>query len=164
MTRHTAIPWRSLAGGVLVLLLLCGPAVGASPPRTPATTTKCPVCGMFVAKYPDFLSQIIFNDGSYAAFDGPQDMFKYYLNIKTYNPKKKVSDIDSVYVTDYYALTPVDGLKAYYVNGSDINGPMGKELIPFGKESDAQAFMKDHHGKSVLKFEEVTAATLKGTN
>jgi copper chaperone NosL len=47
------------------------------------------------------------------------------------------------------------------VIGSDILGPMGKELIPFEKEADAKAFMRDHRGKAILKFTEVTAATLK---
>ena len=148
----------------LFVLLVTSVSAGEKKPIQPTPKDKCAVCGMFVAKFPDFISQIIYKDSSYAAFDGPKDMFKYYLNLKKYSPAKKASDIDSVYVTDYYALTPIDGLKAYFVIGSDINGPMGKELIPFGKESDAQAFMKDHHGKSVLKFEEVTAATLKGAN
>ena len=40
---------------------------------------KCPVCGMFVAKYPDWAAQIIFKDGSYAVFDGPKDMFNIFL-------------------------------------------------------------------------------------
>ena len=60
---------------------------------------------MFVAKYPDFLAEIIFKDGSTFFFDGTKDMFKYYFNLKKYNPSKKLEDIDSIYVTDYYSLT-----------------------------------------------------------
>jgi nitrous oxide reductase accessory protein NosL len=145
----------------IFVLLVSYAVAGEKKPIKPAAKDKCPVCGMFVAKYPDFLAQIIFKDGSYALFDGPKDMFKYYLNMKTYNPSKKLSDIDSVYVTDYYSLTPVDGLKAYYVIGSDIYGPMGRELIPFGKEPDAKEFMRDHKGKAVVKFHKVTAVMLK---
>jgi copper chaperone NosL len=130
-------------------------------PVKPASKDKCPVCGMFVAKYPDFLAQIIFKDSSYSLFDGLKDMFKYYLNMKAYSPSKTTADIDSVYVNDYYTLSPVDGLKAYFVIGSDILGPMGKELIPFAKEADAKAFMKDHGGRAILKFTEVTSATLR---
>ncbi len=130
-------------------------------PVKPASKDKCPVCGMFVAKYPDFLAQIIFKDSSYSLFDGLKDMFKYYLNMKAYSPSTTVADIDSVYVNDYYTLSPVDGLKAYFVIGSDILGPMGKELIPFAKEADAKAFMKDHGGRAILKFTEVTSATLR---
>jgi nitrous oxide reductase accessory protein NosL len=35
-------------------------------------------------------------------------------------------------------------VSAYYVLGSDIYGPMGRELIPFEKEADAKEFIKDH--------------------
>jgi copper chaperone NosL len=123
---------------------------------------KCPVCGMFVAKYPDFVAQVIFKDGSYAVFDGAKDMFKYYFDLKKYAPAKRVEDIVSIYVTDYYSLEPTDGLTAWYVVGSDVFGPMGKELIPFAKETDARGFMKDHKGKSLLRFNDVHVELIKG--
>ena len=135
---------------------------GEKKPMMPAPKDKCPVCGMFVAKYPDFLAEILFKDGSYALFDGTKDMFKYYFNLKKYNPSKRLEDIDSIYVTDYYNLNLMDGLDSYYVIGSDIYGPMGRELIPFEKEADAREFMKDHKGKSIMKFKEITYETVKG--
>jgi len=122
---------------------------------------KCPVCGMFVAKYPDFTAQIRFRDGSTFHFDGAKDMFKYYLNLSRYAPGKKTTDIAVVFVTNYYDLTLVDGLTAYYVIGSDVYGPMGRELIPFAKESEARDFLKDHKGKSIIRFHDVTAAVLR---
>jgi len=136
-------------------------AGGDRKPLKPSPKDKCPVCGMFVAKYPDFLGQIIFKDGSALFFDGAKDMFKCYLNPKKYSPGKSLSDIDSIYVTDYYGLTPIDGFKAFYVMGSDIYGPMGRELIPFEKETDAKEFMKDHKGQSMLKFTDVAVGILK---
>jgi copper chaperone NosL len=81
---------------------------------------KCPVCGMFVAKCPDFLAQILFKDGSALFFDGTKDMVKCYLNLKKYHPSKKQPDIDSIYVNDYYGLTFIDGSEAFYVGRSDI--------------------------------------------
>lgn len=134
---------------------------GERKPVKPSPKDKCPVCGMFVAKYPDFLAQIVFKDGSALFFDGAKDMFKCYLSLKKFAPSKSPSDIDSVFVNDYYSLTPIDGFKAFYVIGSDIYGPMGRELIPFEKEADAVAFMKDHKGQSKLKFADVTADILK---
>ena len=134
---------------------------GDRKPVKPSPRDKCPVCGMFVAKYPDFLGEIIFKDGSYAVFDGAKDMFKYYFNLKKYNPARKLSDIDSIYVTDYYSLNFVDGFKAIYVTGSNVYGPMGKELIPFEKEAEAKEFLSDHAGKSLLKFKEVTVDLIK---
>ncbi len=145
----------------LFALLVSYAVAGQMKPVTPGPKDKCPVCGMFVVKYSDFLAQLIFKDSSYALFDGPKDMFKYYLNMKNYNPSETITNIGSVYVNDYYTLTPVDGFKAYYVIGSNIYGPMGKELIPFAKEADAKDFMKDHGGKAILRFKDITATALK---
>jgi nitrous oxide reductase accessory protein NosL len=115
---------------------------------------------MFVAKYPDWIAEILFRGGSSALFDGAKDMFKYYFNLKRYNPSKAISDIDSIYVINYYDLTFIDGTQAYYVIGSDTYGPMGRELIPF-KGEEAKDFLKDHKGKVILKFKEVTPDIVK---
>lgn len=148
----------------LVLGLLVTPVQwgGEKKPVKATQKDKCPVCGMFVYKYPDFLAQIVFKDGSVAFFDGAKDLFKYYFNLKKYNPKQTQSNLDSIYVTDYYSLNPIDGRKAFYVVGSDVYGPMGKELIPFEKESDAKEFIKDHAGKSLFRFSEITYPLVKG--
>ena len=142
-------------------LLLSSSHSGERKPIKPNPKDKCPVCGMFVAKYPDFLAEILFKDGSYAVFDGAKDMFKYYFNLKKYNPQKKLEDIDSIYVTDYYNLALIDGYRAYYVMGSDVYGPMGKELIPLEKQADAKEFMKDHKGQSILRFKDVTLEMIR---
>jgi nitrous oxide reductase accessory protein NosL len=146
---------------VLTLSLATDADSGGRKTIKPTQKDKCPVCGMFVAKYPDFLAEIIFKDGSYAVFDGTKDMFKYYFNLKKYNPKKRLEDIDSIYVTDYYNLALIDGYRAYYVIGSDVYGPMGKELIPLEKEADAKEFMKDHKGESILGFKDVTLEMIR---
>ncbi|WP_246545489.1 nitrous oxide reductase accessory protein NosL [Pelotalea chapellei] len=130
-------------------------------PRKVGPKDKCAVCGMFVAKYPDFAAQIQFRDGSTFHFDGTKDMFKYYLNLSRYAPGKKTTDITAVLVTNYYDLTMVDGLPAYYVMGSDVFGPMGRELVPFVKEAQAREFLRDHKGKSIIRFRDVTPALLK---
>ncbi len=115
---------------------------------------------MFVYKHPDWIGQIIFNDSSYAVFDGVKDMMKYYLNMKKYT-RKEPGDIVAIYVTDYYNLKFIDARKAFYIQGSDVLGPMGKELIPFERESDAKVFMRDHKGKKLLTFNEITPEMLR---
>jgi nitrous oxide reductase accessory protein NosL len=147
---------------IAVLLSLSLTLTGEATPVKASKTDKCPVCGMFVAKYPDFLAQVIYKDGTYALFDGAKDMFKYYFNIKKYNPTKELTDIAFIYVTDYYGMDPTDGRNAWYVIGSDVFGPMGRELIPFAKEADAKEFMKDHAGKSLIRFDDVTPDVIKG--
>jgi copper chaperone NosL len=130
-------------------------------PATPTAADKCPVCGMFVAKYPDFLAEIVFKDGTHAFFDGAKDMMKYYFNLPKYHAAKNTADIAAIFVTDYYSLTPTDGLTAYYVMGSDVYGPMGKELIPFKGEPEAKEFMKDHAGKYLYTFKDITPDRIK---
>lgn len=143
------------------LLLAAGVVrAGAAGPVAPARADKCPVCGMFVSKYPDWTAQAIYRDGSYAVFDGVKDLFKYLFNLQTYAPGRAPADIARLYVTDYYSLTYTDAQEAFYALGSDVLGPMGRELIPFGKASEAREFMKDHKGKQLVRFGEVTAATI----
>ena len=155
---------KHFAAAILIMLIAAASMAWGADQKfvKPSPKDKCPVCGMFVAKYPDFVAEVSFKDGSYAVFDGAKDMFKYYLNLKKYAPAKRIEDIVSIYVTDYYSLEPIDGLTAWYVVGSDVFGPMGKELIPFSKESDARGFMKDHKGKSLLRFKDVHAELIKG--
>jgi len=59
--------------------------VFALDPVKPLGSDKCPVCGMKVTPYPNWIAQIIFSDGSYAVFDGPKDMLKYYFEMDKYN-------------------------------------------------------------------------------
>ena len=147
---------------IAVLLWVSVLWAGAGEPVKPGPKDKCPVCGMFVHKYTDFLAQVVFKDGSVAFFDGAKDMFKYYLDVQKFDRKHRQSDIGAVYVTDYYSLTLVDGFKAVYIAGSDVYGPMGKELIPFEKESEGRGFLKDHKGKRLLRFQDVNPSILKG--
>jgi len=154
---------KYLLAAVLALCLASSSATAGE--RKPVKATqedKCPVCGMFVAKYPDFMAEILFKDGSYAVFDGVKDMMKYYFNLAKYNPSKTLSDIDSIHVTDYYQLDFVDGFNAFYVVDSNVFGPMGKEIIPFGKEEDAGEFMVDHAGKHILRWDAITRDVVKG--
>jgi nitrous oxide reductase accessory protein NosL len=131
-----------------------------NPIPAPTSKDKCAVCGMFVSHYQNWISSIRLKNGSLAYFDGPKDMFTYYLNSEKYAPAAKKSEITEVLVKDYYSVKQIDARKAYFVTGSDVSGPMGKELVPFTSQSDAQAFKTDHKGKKIYKFNEITPATL----
>jgi copper chaperone NosL len=147
-----------LVGFVICLFL---PPAGVAEEVKPGPRDKCPVCGMFVAKYPDWVTAILFRDGSRVFFDGAKDMFTYYLDMKRFNPSKSPSDVARVLVTDYYSLAPVDGFEARYVVGSDVFGPMGRELIPFGDDKGAQEFLRDHKGKRIIRFKQVDRPLLR---
>jgi copper chaperone NosL len=154
-----------LAASLIVFApLLSALPYGAEVPAVakPSSKDKCPVCGMFVAKYPDWVATLMFKDGTLRYFDGPKDLFKFLLDLKQYAPGKGQSDVDRFFVNDYYAVRQIDGREAFYVLGSDVYGPMGKELIPFEKETEAREFLKDHQGKRILRYQEITAAVLQG--
>jgi len=147
-------------------LLLSASTRLPTPERQPARglTPKggCAVCGMQVANFPDWAAVVTFKDGAQAWFDGPKDLFTYLLDLKQYAPRRQAEDITAIQVKDYYALKHVDGRKAFYVTGSDVMGPMGKELVPFATEAAARDFLKDHRGRQVLTFPEVTSGVLQG--
>jgi copper chaperone NosL len=153
---------RSALTTIFCSLLLSG-AVLAAPVTAPAPSTKdkCPVCGMFVGKYPDWVATVTFTDSKTLFFDGAKDFFTYYHSMQKYTPERKQASIAAIYVNDYYTLKPVDARQAYFVIGGDVFGPMGKELVPFGRLNDANAFLKDHKGRKVLRFSDVTPGVLK---
>jgi copper chaperone NosL len=146
-----------------VVLAVCFAGLGAAQNGyvPPGPRDKCPVCGMFVHKYPDFVASIVFKDGHRVYFDGAKDMFKYYHNMKRYDARRSPSDVDALYVTDYYTLAPTDGLKATYVIGSDVLGPMGHELIPFAKGVEAAEFKRDHRGRMTVNFNSVNSGIVR---
>ena len=148
--------------GILIILFSVDFALSQAPPSVkPSKKDKCPVCGMFVYKYPDWVGGIVFKDGTAAYFDGAKDLFKYYFNLKKYNHHKTQKDIAAIYVTEYYHLKLMDAHQAFFVMGSDIYGPMGRELIPFYTKEDAGEFKKDHKGKRILLFKQITPAVIR---
>ena len=109
---------------------------------------KCPICGMFVYKYPRWATQIFYGEDKHYSFDGVKDMMKYYFEHK--------KGISKMLVLDYYSQKAIDASKAYYVIGSDIYGPMGNELIAFKNESSAKTFYMDHRAKKIVNFKDIT--------
>jgi nitrous oxide reductase accessory protein NosL len=145
----------SLQPSVFSLSFAADPA-----PSAPGKKDKCPVCGMFVYKYPDWVGQIAFKDGSAVFFDGAKDLFKYYFNLKKYNPARTTGDVAGIWVTEYYELASLDAKAAFFVVGSDVFGPMGRELIPFRTLEAAREFKKDHGGTDILAFGQISPSVI----
>ena len=144
---------------LLVLFLVAFSFAEEPKDSTPPRKEKCPVCGMFVSMFPDWNARVEFKDASYATFDGAKCMFKYYLNIKKYNPLREKKDVTVIFVKDYDSKTSIDALQAFFVIWSDVYGPMGHEPIPFEKEADAKKFLKEHKGKKILRFKDINSQT-----
>ncbi len=142
---------------MLLLVMVSGPLLSETTelPK-PGPRDTCPVCGMFVAKYPEWVGTVLYKDGHAHHFDGAKDLFKYLLDLAKWAPDHRREDISAIGVTEYYGLSLIDARQAFYVTGSDVLGPMGHELIPLASRADAEEFSGDHDGRAVLLFDQVT--------
>ena len=140
---------------VLCLAFWASCAVAQNLPK-PGPKDLCPVCGMLVAKYPNWVATITWKDGHAHFFDGAKDMFKFLHDLPKYAPGHRKEDIAGIYVTDFYNLERIDARKAIFVTGSDVLGPMGHELVPLTTQAEAEEFKRDHQSLRILCFDEVT--------
>ena len=138
-----------------VFALWAGTACAQSVPK-PGAKDSCPVCGMLVSKYPNWVAVVTWKDGHAHFFDGAKDMFKFLHDLPRYAPGHRAGDISGIWVTDFYNLARIDARKALFVTGSDVLGPMGHEFVPLENRADADDFLKEHKGKRILGFAEVT--------
>ncbi len=153
MNRRTFINWLTAIALLLWITTLVAEPVDLPKPKP---TDTCPVCGMFVAKYPEWVGTVLYKDGHAHHFDGAKDLFKYMLDMPKWAPGHREEDIQSIGITEYYSVSLINARTAWYVIGSDVLGPMGHELIPLETEEDAKEFSADHGGTRILRFGDVT--------
>lgn len=145
----------------MVLLLAAWlPAAQAQNPPRPGPRDLCPVCGMLVAKYPNWVAVVSWKDGHAHFFDGAKDMFKFLHNLAKYAPGHGKDEISGLQVTDFYNLQRIDARQAWFVTGSDVLGPMGHELVPLASRADAEDFLKEHKGRQIHHFNAITPAII----
>jgi nitrous oxide reductase accessory protein NosL len=139
---------------VLAIMMQLAVAVSvlAAVPPQPGPKDRCPVCGMFVAPYHDWVAAIEFRDGTRFYFDGPKDLFVCFFDLSTYRKGASLTDIAGVYVTEYYSAELVDAREVFFVTDSDVLGPMGLELVPVRGRDAAETFRRDHGGQRILSF------------
>lgn len=134
-----------------------------SVPLIPGEKERCPVCGMFVSPYSEWIAQVRHEDGTTVFFDGCKDLFKYLLSLDRYARNKSNKNVASVFVTNYYDGEVIAARSAFFVSGSTLMGPMGPELVPHRSLEAAQDFAQDHDGRRILRFDEITSAMLRAT-
>jgi copper chaperone NosL len=127
----------------------------------PGAKDLCPVCGMLVSKYPNWVAVVTWKDGHAHFFDGAKDMFKFLSDLDKFAPGHSKENIAGIYVTDFYNLERIDARKALFVIGSDVLGPMGHELIPLASKADAEDFLKDHKGRQIYQFKSIDDQLVK---
>ncbi len=148
-TKHICSALSSKHSEALAIYLWDKKTQGVKLPKITVTKEdKCPVCGMYLHYYPNWVARIGYSEKEVYSFDGIKDMLKFYFN----NEK----GIKYVWVQDYYTLQTLDAKKAFYVIGSDVLGPMGNELIAFATLKSAKNFSLEHKGKQVVPFSALT--------
>ena len=139
-------------------------------PRAVPEAARCPVCGMYPARYLKWGSQIIYADGATHFFDSPADLMLFLREPARYAKDHTAAipreEIAALYVTDYGGGQWVPAREAFFVLGSSIKGPMRSPDLPaFARREAAEALVAEHGG-AVLDFASVeaeeTLSTLRG--
>ena len=106
----------------------------------------------------DFLLQNDIARTLYHEHASAQPIIDYHchLNPQEIAANKQYKDITEIWIKDYYTLQWLDARKAFYVVGSDVYGPMGKEVIPFSSRDAAENFLQDHHGEKIFVFDDIS--------
>jgi len=114
--------------------------------------TECLVCGMKVASYPQHDSQVLLGDNSSGHFCSTHCLIEYLANPGQF--VKKVLPTKMIWTKVYPNGGYESAVGLYYVIGSKLLGPMGREAVPFRRKAAAQAFVKDQGGK-IVSFKEL---------
>lgn len=139
--------------GLYFLSVLTFLLVNACTDKKNAENTRCAQCGMPVEEFPAWRGKIA-GPSAVKHYCSPRCLF---INIRM----QGLAQTDTVLVTDYYEQQLTDGRQAFYVIGSDIIGPMGHDLVPLSTRQAAEDFMREHQGKQILRFDQVTLETVK---
>lgn len=139
-------------------------AASGLPPHAPRPVppkARCPVCGMYPARFPRWAAQIIYADGAAHFFDSPIDLLVFLADMPRYAPDRKKADIRSRWVTDasapagQSAWTPLES--AWFVRDSLIYGPMRSPDLPaFASQAAAQTFANKTRGQP-LPYAQISA-------
>jgi nitrous oxide reductase accessory protein NosL len=141
---------------------------------------QCEVCGMIIPNHPGPTAEIFYADqtpsghANPAWFDSTWEAFQY-----DFERENEGWERQAFYVTDYssveYELTTdagdtlisthvgaddfVDAAGVTFVAGSEVKGAMGRDLIGFSEQADAEEFQSEYGG-TVVAFEDVTESTI----
>ena len=166
MERGTKAPFKIRRAAALALLLLwgasclclssCGPNRG--PVAADAAFGYCPVCRMKVKAADPWAAEIYYKDRTKVMFESPGDMLAFYTSPKGYEVGDAYTDranIEKIVVKDYQSKQAIDAHEAVFVYKSKVTGPMGADFLPFGKRSEAEAFVAANEG-TLVSLKEVT--------
>ena len=123
---------------------------------------RCPVCGMYPARFPRWAAQIIFKDGAAHFFDSPVDLFMFLEEPASFGSARNAADAAAIYVADFRNGNWLPARQATFVRDSRARGPMrGPDLPAFADTASAQRFIAEQGGRA-LSFAEIDATVVTG--
>ncbi|MFC1844840.1 nitrous oxide reductase accessory protein NosL [Thermodesulfobacteriota bacterium] len=125
--------------------------------KEPTEKDGCTVCGMYPARYPKHKCQIWAKDGKTLHFCSTKCMVNFNADPAKY--VKEPAGTKMAWVTLYSDGMYESAFGAYYVVGSQINGPMGREAIPFKLKKNAEEFLKANGGQ-IVSFSQLTPSLI----
>ncbi len=129
-------------------------------PRTIPADARCPVCGMYPARSPEWAAQVIFANGDAYFFDSPLSLFQYLANVGHYSQGRTAHDLVARYVTDSETRSWISADTAVYVEGSSARGPMRAGNLPAFASAEAAQRFADRRGGRLIPFDGVDTALL----
>ena len=120
-------------------------------PQAVPSDVRCPVCGMYPARYPQWAAQLRYRDGAVRYFDSPVEMLAFLADVPRYDKAHTLDDVQARWLSDASGSGQwIVFEHAWLVHGSDMQGPMRSPDLPaFPSEEAAQHFTKEHGGHAV---------------
>lgn len=115
---------------------------------------RCAQCGMFVDLAPRWRAGALNEAGSEVSFDSPKCLLRWLAS-------ERGRGAQGPWVTEYYGQRHAEVSSVWWVIGSDVEGPMGRDLVPLDSEQAAQRFLTEHHGAKVLRRDDIRADVLR---
>lgn len=141
---------RALSSAFVVFAALA--AVGCGP-RTP-DRARCAECGMYVDLSPRWQAGLTTAAGEEKLFDTPICMLKFLKS------PEAGAGAHGAWLIDYYTQRRIPALDARLVEGTDIVGPMGRELVPVADDEAATRMLREHHGRRAHRLSSLPTSAL----
>lgn len=139
-----------------------GSGLGLLEARPVPADARCPVCGMFPARAPEWAAQALFANGDTQFFDSPLTLFLFLHDVGRYSPGRQAGEVAVSYVTDAGGGGWTRAADAYYVHGSNALGPMRMGNLPAFASATAARRFASLRGGTVLRAAQITPDVLQG--
>jgi copper chaperone NosL len=112
---------------------------------------RCALCGMKIDSLSAWRADLELVDGTTRHFDTPRCALRAWRGGRF--------DARTIRVIEYYDRVWKDGNEVAFVIGSDVNGPMGPDVVPVDPLR-AQKFADDHSAGRPMPLRLITSETL----